>query len=69
MADTGPGISPEHRERVFDRFYRADPSRSDRGHFGLGLPIARELALLHGGELSVERSGPQGTIFLLRLPT
>lgn len=69
VADTGPGISPEHRERVFDRFYRADPSRSDRGHFGLGLPIARELALLHGGELSVERSGPQGTIFLLRLPT
>lgn len=69
VADTGPGIPPEHRERVFDRFYRADPSRSDRGHFGLGLPIARELALLHGGELSVERSGPQGTIFLLRLPT
>ena len=68
VADTGPGIDPAHRERIFDRFYRADPSRSDRSHFGLGLPIARELSALHGGDLSVERSDSRGTVFLLRLP-
>lgn len=68
VADTGPGIPPQDWERVFDRFYRADPSRSDRSHFGLGLPIARELTFLHGGELSIERSDDRGTVFLLRLP-
>lgn len=68
VADTGPGIPSQDWERVFDRFYRADPSRSDRSHFGLGLPIARELTFLHGGELSIERSDDRGTVFLLRLP-
>ncbi len=66
-SDTGPGIGPEHLPHIFDRFYRADAARTGKGHFGLGLSIARELARLHGGELSVERTGPQGTVFLLRL--
>lgn len=65
-ADTGPGIGPEHLPHIFDRFYRADTAAPARAT-SAGLSIARELARLHGGELSVERTGSQGTVFLLRL--
>lgn len=62
------GIPPENRERIFERFYRADQSRSDRDHFGLGLSIARELAALHGGKLFCRDTPGGGSTFVLELP-
>jgi two-component system, OmpR family, sensor histidine kinase MtrB len=67
VADTGPGIPPEHLEHVFDRFYRADPSRSGPGS-GLGLAIARENARLLGGEVEARSELDTGSRFTLRLP-
>lgn len=67
VADTGPGIPPEDRERIFERFVRLDPAR-ERGGAGLGLSIARWVAEVHGGELRVESSGPAGTVFRATLP-
>ncbi len=56
VADDGPGVPPEHSERIFDRFYRADPSRSrTTGGAGLGLAIAKELVELHGGTIRYEK--------------
>lgn len=63
VADTGGGIAPEHLERVFERFFRADPARTPGEGSGVGLTIARGLARAMGGELGV-RSGPgQGSTF------
>ena len=67
VADDGPGIPNEHLPHVFERFYKADASRSGSGT-GLGLAIARENALLLGGELDVASEPGQGTCFTLRLP-
>ena len=70
VTDTGPGISPEHLPRVFDRFYRAEASRA-RGKgagTGLGLAIARELARAQGGDLVAENTNNGGATFRLRLP-
>ena len=68
VIDTGPGIEPRHRERVFERFYRADSGRSrDAGGTGLGLSIVKHLALAHGGAAGVE-SGNGGSRFWVRLP-
>jgi signal transduction histidine kinase len=70
VRDTGPGISPDHLPRVFDRFYRAEASRT-RGKgagTGLGLAIARELARAQGGDLVAESAKDGGATFRLRLP-
>jgi two-component system, OmpR family, sensor histidine kinase MtrB len=66
VTDHGSGIAPEQLDHVFDRFYKADPSRSAPGS-GLGLAIARENARLLGGDLWV-KSRPSHTRFALRLP-
>ncbi|GAA4190289.1 hypothetical protein GCM10022252_28350 [Streptosporangium oxazolinicum] len=68
VLDDGAGIAPEQRELVFQRFTRLDASRSrDAGGTGLGLPIAREIALAHGGVLRLEDSA-RGARFVLRIP-
>ena len=67
--DSGPGIPADEWERVFDRFYRREPSRSRRtGGAGLGLALSRAIATWHGGRLRVRASGDAGTTFELVLP-
>jgi two-component system phosphate regulon sensor histidine kinase PhoR len=69
VRDDGPGIAAKHRERVFERFYRADPSRSrEAGGTGLGLSIVKHLVESMDGEVGVEPNTPTGSIFWLRLP-
>ena len=72
VADTGPGIPPEHQERVFERFYRADPARrhaaGQPGGTGIGLTVARELARANGGDVRIESTSPRGTTFAIILP-
>jgi len=69
IADTGPGISPEHLPHIFDRFYRVDPvrERSYEGS-GLGLAIAQEIAKAHHGQIAAESRVGEGTTFIVRLP-
>jgi two-component system, OmpR family, sensor histidine kinase MtrB len=66
VADEGPGIPGEHLPHIFERFYKADASRSGAGT-GLGLAIARENAILLGGRLEVASEPGQGTRFTLTL--
>ncbi|HEY0477545.1 MAG TPA: ATP-binding protein [Kofleriaceae bacterium] len=69
IRDDGPGIADKHRARVFERFYRADPSRSrEAGGTGLGLSIVKHLVESMDGEVGVEPNAPHGSIFWLRLP-
>jgi two-component system OmpR family sensor kinase len=69
VADEGPGIPPELHERVFDRFFRADASRTRAtGGSGLGLAIAREVVLAHGGVIELEVNEPCGSRFRVCLP-
>jgi two-component system, OmpR family, phosphate regulon sensor histidine kinase PhoR len=64
VSDTGPGIPPEDTEKIFERFYRTDASRSRAtGGFGLGLAIAREMVDAMGGRISVDSSPGQGSRF------
>ncbi|MFC7262523.1 sensor histidine kinase [Streptomyces lutosisoli] len=69
VADTGSGIAPEDLPSVFDRFWRAEKSRSRRtGGSGLGLPIVRQLVAAHGGTVTVTSDLGAGSVFTLRLP-
>lgn len=69
VRDTGIGISSEHFDRLFERFYRVDASRSKQiGGTGLGLSIVKHLAVLYGGEISVESQVGKGSVFTVRLP-
>ncbi len=73
ISNTGPGIAPEHQERIFERFYRVQHT-SDRSGIedssgaGLGLPIASWIAKAHGGSLRLVKSDVDGTVFELTLP-
>ncbi|WP_198167538.1 sensor histidine kinase, partial [Microbispora sp. ATCC PTA-5024] len=68
VIDDGPGIAPADRERIFERLCRLDDARrKDPGGSGLGLPIAREIARVHGGDLYAA-DHPTGARFVLRLP-
>lgn len=69
VRDTGPGISPEHLSRIFDRFYRAEAARPRAsGGTGLGLAIARDLARAQKGDLKAENAKGGGAVFRLVLP-
>ena len=65
--DHGPGIDPEDRPYVFERFYRADQARGTRSGSGIGLTVARELVVANGGTIDVESTGPSGTTFRIEL--
>ncbi|WAC75213.1 sensor histidine kinase [Roseateles sp. SL47] len=65
VEDNGSGMSPEDRERAFERFYRARP---DAKGSGLGLAIVREIVLLHGGTVTLAAAQPQGTVVTLEFP-
>lgn len=69
VEDHGHGIADEDKMRVFDRFYQANKSRTDKKHFGLGLSIAKELVELHGGDIWVKDTQGGGATFAFRLPT
>jgi heavy metal sensor kinase len=69
VVDTGTGIPVQDLERIFDRFYRADPSRGrESGGSGLGLAICQEIATAHGGRISVQSKEGSGSTFTLTLP-
>ena len=70
VEDTGIGLGPRDIDRVFDRFYRADESRSRTGGgLGLGLSICKRVAELHGGSITVESREGEGSRFTVTLPT
>lgn len=69
VADSGPGLSDADRARIFERFFRADPSRArESGGAGLGLSIVAAILTAHGGTVGVEPRRGGGTVFCARLP-
>ncbi|MFB4317532.1 sensor histidine kinase [Actinomadura sp. 21ATH] len=69
VADEGPGLSPEQAERVFERFYRANPARGrEDGSTGLGLAIVAALVAAHGGSVEVDSAEGEGAVFRVLLP-
>lgn len=69
VSDSGPGMAPDVQAKVFDRFYRADPSRTrDHGGSGLGLAIVKSLTEAHGGTVTCTSDPATGTTFTVRFP-
>jgi two-component system sensor histidine kinase BaeS len=69
VSDTGIGISPEERDRVFTRFWRSDAARERaRSGFGIGLAVVREIVDYHGGSVSFDSEVGRGTTFAIKLP-
>ena len=68
VEDNGPGIMPEDREKIFDRFYRGDAARSDQGT-GLGLSMVKKIVQMHSGSLRLESSPGTGSRFSVFFPT
>lgn len=69
VRDTGIGISPEHQDRIFERFYRVDKSHSQEvGGTGLGLSIVKHAARLHKAEIKLESSPGEGSCFTVLFP-
>jgi two-component system sensor histidine kinase KdpD len=68
VADRGPGVPPEERDRIFEPFYRSAAALPDRGRMGLGLSIARRLAEAQGGAVRYEPRPGGGSLFVLELP-
>lgn len=68
VADSGIGIDDAAKKRIFDRFYRADESRTSKSHFGLGLSIAKEIVELHHGTILVSDTKGCGATFRVTLP-
>jgi signal transduction histidine kinase len=67
VTDTGPGIPPAEQDRIWERLYRGDASRSERG-MGLGLSLVRAIVRAHGGSTNVESEPGHGARFSVQLP-
>lgn len=68
MADEGPGIPPEERQHVFDKFFRGRQASKSPMGTGLGLAVTREIVNYHGGRIRIEDASPQGTRVVITLP-
>lgn len=69
VSDTGIGIPPEDKERIFERFYRVDKSHSkEKGGTGLGLSIVKHAARLHNAQITVDSAVNEGTAIIVRFP-
>ena len=69
ISNTGPAIQDEIKEKIFERFYRVDTARGpSKSGFGLGLSLARVIALAHGGELDLSSSEGGTNCFVMTLP-
>lgn len=68
VTDHGPGISDHAKPHIFERFYREDRARSRKGHFGLGLCIAKEIVQAHRGRIAVSDTPGGGATFTVQLP-
>lgn len=70
VSDSGPGIAKEEQEKVFERFYRGDASRTKlaAGGYGLGLAIAKNIVTVHGGSIAVTSRAGKGSTFAIKLP-
>jgi two-component system phosphate regulon sensor histidine kinase PhoR len=68
VADDGPGISPADQARIFERFYKADRTRTSGGGTGLGLAIARHIVEGHGGAIRVQSNEGRGATFAFTIP-
>jgi len=69
VSDAGPGMAPEVAAQVFDRFYRADPSRArNRGGTGLGMAITESIVVAHGGTVALSSTVGVGTVVRVELP-
>lgn len=66
VRDDGPGIAPEDQMRIFEPFFQS--RNGPRGRVGLGLTVAKELVMAHGGTIAVDSTPGSGTIFIIRLP-
>src|SRR5262252_3348051 len=70
VTDTGPGIPPEHQNRIFDQFHQVDSSNTKaKGGTGLGLAIAKQIVEMHGGRIWVESGLGKGSTFQMEIPT
>ena len=67
VRDTGPGIPADELPRIFDRLFRGDTSRTERG-LGLGLSLVKAVVEAHGGTVGVESEPGRGSVFTVRLP-
>ena len=68
VEDNGIGISAEDQEKIWQRFWQADTSRSEGGSSGLGLAMVKEIAALHGGDVSVKSAPGEGSVFTMKIP-
>jgi two-component system, OmpR family, sensor kinase len=68
VSDQGPGIPPDARDRIFERFYRVDAARKRDGGAGLGLALARWIAQAHDGDIALATSSRLGSTFVITLP-
>lgn len=68
VRDDGIGISPEHQEKIWQRFYQVDSSRGVDSGVGLGLAMVRQIASIHGGRMTLESMPGAGSTFTLHLP-